>query len=170
MSKELYWLVLTVAMTGLLWVPYILDRIMVRGTMGAMANPSPNDRPQSAWAQRMNAAHANTVENLVVFAPLVLTAQALNIHTASTAFACALFFAVISAFSTLSAFKRAVESSVRIGRLCSAGMPPALAHGASAVARSVRAACTGAARGQRGREIRMEPPKCADGEAISEDF
>ena len=92
MSKELYWLVLTAAMTGLLWVPYILDRIMVRGTMGAMANPSPNDRPQSAWAQRMNAAHANTVENLVVFAPLALTAQALNIHTASTAFACALFF------------------------------------------------------------------------------
>jgi uncharacterized MAPEG superfamily protein len=92
MSKELYWLVLAVAMTGLLWVPYILDRIMVRGTMGAMANPSPTDTPQSAWAQRMNAAHANTVENIVVFAPLVLTAQALNIHTASTAFACALFF------------------------------------------------------------------------------
>ena len=92
MSKELYWLTLTAAMTAILWVPYILDRIMVRGTMGAMANPSPNDRPQSAWAQRMNAAHANTVENLVVFAPLVLTAQALNIHTASTAFACALFF------------------------------------------------------------------------------
>jgi uncharacterized MAPEG superfamily protein len=65
---------------------------MVRGTMGAMANPSPTDAPQSAWAQRMNAAHANTVENLVVFAPLVLTAQALNIHTGSTAFACALFF------------------------------------------------------------------------------
>ncbi len=92
MSKELYWLVLAVAMTGLLWVPYILDRIMVRGTVGAMANPSPTDTPQSAWAQRMNAAHANTVENIVVFAPLVLTAQALNIHTASTAFACALFF------------------------------------------------------------------------------
>jgi len=92
MSKELYWLVLAVAMTGLLWVPYILDRIMVRGTIGAMANPSPTDTPQSAWAQRMNAAHANTVENIVVFAPLVLTAQALNIHTASTAFACALFF------------------------------------------------------------------------------
>ena len=92
MSKELYWLVLTAAMTGLLWVPYILDRIMVRGTMGALANPSPSDRPQSAWAHRMMAAHVNAVENLVVFAPLVLTAQALNIHTATTAFACALFF------------------------------------------------------------------------------
>src|SRR5881394_4268560 len=79
-------------MTGLLWVPYILDRIMVRGPIGATANPSPNDRPQSAWAQRMNAAHANTVENLAVFAPLALAAQALNIHTATTALACALFF------------------------------------------------------------------------------
>jgi hypothetical protein len=52
MSKELFWLTLTVAMTGLLWVPYILDRIMVRGTMGAMANPSPSAKPQSAWARR----------------------------------------------------------------------------------------------------------------------
>src|SRR6201995_2748264 len=92
MSKELYWLTLTVAMTGLLWVPYILDRIMIRGTMGAMANPSPTDKPQSVWADRLNAAHANSVENLVVFAPLALTCQALNPHTATTAFACALFF------------------------------------------------------------------------------
>lgn len=92
MSKELYWLTLNVVMTGLLWVPYILDRIMIRGTMGAMANPSPTDKPQSAWAERMNAAHANSVENLVVFAPLALTCQALNLHTATTAFACALYF------------------------------------------------------------------------------
>jgi hypothetical protein len=26
MSHELFWLVMTVAMTGLMWVPYILDR------------------------------------------------------------------------------------------------------------------------------------------------
>ena len=49
-------------MTGLLWVPYILDRIMVRGLMAAMANPSPKDKPQSAWAQRLLAAHTNAVE------------------------------------------------------------------------------------------------------------
>ena len=91
MPKELYWLTLTAAMTALLWVPYILDRIMVRGTMGALANPSEYDKPQSAWTQRMMAAHTNTVENLVVFAALVLTAQALNIHTTSTAFASAFF-------------------------------------------------------------------------------
>ncbi|MGO9045922.1 MAG: MAPEG family protein [Xanthobacteraceae bacterium] len=92
MSNEIFWLVLTVAMTGLLWLPYILDRIMVRGLMGAMANPSPDDKPQTAWAQRLMAAHTNAVENLVVFAPLVLAAQALSIATAATAFACALYF------------------------------------------------------------------------------
>ena len=47
MSTELLWLVLTVAMTGLFWVPYILDRIMARGLMGAMVNPSPSDKAQS---------------------------------------------------------------------------------------------------------------------------
>jgi uncharacterized MAPEG superfamily protein len=92
MSKELYWLTLTAVMTALIWVPYILDRMMIRGPVGAMANPSPTDKSQSAWAVRMMAAHTNAVENLVVFAPLVLTAQALNIHTATTAFACALYF------------------------------------------------------------------------------
>jgi uncharacterized MAPEG superfamily protein len=92
MSNELFWLVLTVAMTGLIWLPYILDRIMVRGLMGAMANPSPSDKAQSPWARRMMAAHTNAVENLIVFAPLVLTARALGIATAVTAFACALYF------------------------------------------------------------------------------
>jgi hypothetical protein len=40
----------------------------------------------------MMAAHVNAVENLVIFAPLVLTARALGIATAVTAFACALYF------------------------------------------------------------------------------
>jgi uncharacterized MAPEG superfamily protein len=92
MSNELFWLVLTVAMTGLMWLPYILDRIMVRGLMGAMANPSPSDKAQSPWARRLMAAHTNAVENLIVFAPLVLTTRALGIATAVTAFACALYF------------------------------------------------------------------------------
>lgn len=94
MSHELFWLVMTAAMTGLMWIPYILDRIMVRGLMGAMANPSPKDAPQSPWAQRLMAAHINAVENLAVFAPLVLAAQDLNVNiaTPTTTFACQLYF------------------------------------------------------------------------------
>jgi uncharacterized MAPEG superfamily protein len=37
-------------------------------------------------------AHTNAVENLVIFAPLVLMTRALGIATAVTAFACALYF------------------------------------------------------------------------------
>jgi hypothetical protein len=31
MSHELFWLIMTTAMTGLMWIPYTLDRIIVRG-------------------------------------------------------------------------------------------------------------------------------------------
>ena len=92
MSRELFWLTLTVAMTGLIWVPYILDRFAVRGIWGTLDNPRPGDKPQSPWAQRMMAAHVNAAENLVLFAPLVLTAHALGISTGATAFACGLYF------------------------------------------------------------------------------
>ena len=94
MSHELFWLVMTTCMTGLMWVPIIIDRIMVRGMMGAMANPSTADKAQSPWAQRLMAAHLNAVENLVIFAPLVLATQDLNVNlaTAGTTFACQLYF------------------------------------------------------------------------------
>jgi uncharacterized MAPEG superfamily protein len=92
MSKELFWLTLTVVMTGLIWVPYILDRIQVFGLMQAIGNPSPDNPPQSAWAQRMMAAHVNAVENLVIFAPLVLTAHVLGISNGVTVGACAVYF------------------------------------------------------------------------------
>ena len=39
MPKELYWLTLTALMTALLWVPDILDRIMVRGDDGGAGQP-----------------------------------------------------------------------------------------------------------------------------------
>ncbi len=64
MTRELFWLTLTVILTGLLWVPYILNRCQVRGLAGAMANPSRNDKPHAEWANRLMFAHDNAVENL----------------------------------------------------------------------------------------------------------
>ena len=92
MSTELFWLALTVILTGLMWVPYTLDRIIVRGAMGAMANPSRNDKAQSAWAQRLYFAHTNAVDNLVIFAPLVLILDAQGYSTPGTVIACAVYF------------------------------------------------------------------------------
>ncbi|MGB8487232.1 MAG: MAPEG family protein, partial [Xanthobacteraceae bacterium] len=57
-----------------------------------MDNPKPNDTPQSPWAMRLYFAHTNAVENLVIFAPLVLILDSLNISTAVTVLACAIFF------------------------------------------------------------------------------
>lgn len=92
MTKELMWLTLTVILTGLLWVPYTLDRIKVRGLMGAMDNPARNDKPQSPWALRLYFAHTNAVENLVIFAVLVLILDSMGHSTESTAIACAVYF------------------------------------------------------------------------------
>ena len=64
MTRELFWLTLTVILTGLLWVPYILNRCQVRGLAGAMANPSRNDKPHAEWANRLMFAHDNAIENL----------------------------------------------------------------------------------------------------------
>ena len=92
MTKELLWLTLTIILTGLMWVPYILDRVNVRGLAGAMANPSRNDKAQSAWAQRLYFAHTNAVENLIIFAPLVLILDAQGHSTRGTIIACAVYF------------------------------------------------------------------------------
>ena len=92
MSTEIFWLILTIGMTGLFWIPYIIDRFATRGIMGTLGYPGPGKPPQSDWAERMKLAHTNAVENLIIFAPLVLIAQALNVHTSATAAACIVFF------------------------------------------------------------------------------
>jgi uncharacterized MAPEG superfamily protein len=57
-----------------------------------MDNPSPNDKPPSPWARRLFFAHDNAVENLIVFAPLVMILDSLNISTRTTVLACAVYF------------------------------------------------------------------------------
>jgi uncharacterized MAPEG superfamily protein len=78
MKTELFYLALVTAFTGLLWVPYILDRMAVRGLIDTVGYPE-SPKPQSAWAQRLIKAHANAVENLVVFATLVLLANVVGL-------------------------------------------------------------------------------------------
>ena len=92
MTRELFWLTLTVILTGLLWVPYILNRVQVRGLGGSMANPSRADKPQAEWANRMMFAHDNAVENLIIFAPLVLILNAIDYSSTYTVLACSVYF------------------------------------------------------------------------------
>jgi uncharacterized MAPEG superfamily protein len=92
LTPELFWLTLTVILTGLLWVPYILNRITVRGAAGAMGNPVPGAKPHAPWATRLMFAHDNAVENLVIFAPLVLILNEIDYSTKWTVWACAVYF------------------------------------------------------------------------------
>lgn len=91
MSPELRYLTLVAALTALLWVPYILNEIMVRGLVDALGYPA-NPKPLAPWAQRLKSAHYNAVENLVVFAALVLVASAAGIHHPAVATAAAVYF------------------------------------------------------------------------------
>lgn len=91
MKPEIMYLVWVAALTGLLWIPYIVDRSMIRGLADAVGYPD-NPKPQSPWAQRLMKAHANAVENLVVFAALVLAADDLGVRNAVTAQACMVYF------------------------------------------------------------------------------
>lgn len=91
MKPELLYLVCVTLLTALMWVPYILDRIAVRGLADTVGYPE-TPKPQSPWAERMKAAHANGVENLVIFAALVLSANAAGVSNAATVLACAVYF------------------------------------------------------------------------------
>ena len=51
-KAELFWLTLTTVLTGLVWVPYILDRMAVRGLMGTLDNPSPRANMKSTSRRR----------------------------------------------------------------------------------------------------------------------
>ncbi|HEX7030765.1 MAG TPA: MAPEG family protein [Gammaproteobacteria bacterium] len=91
MNAELTYLVWISLFTALLWIPYVLNRFAVRGIRDTVGYPS-NPKPLRPWAERMKAAHGNAVENLAVFAALVLAAQAAGVSTAITAAAAMVYF------------------------------------------------------------------------------
>ncbi len=93
MTTELTYLTLVATFTGLLWMPYILNRITVgKGVLHEIGYPDEPTR-LSPWADRLKRAHVNAVENLVVFAPLVLVAHAANVRTPATALAAMIYLA-----------------------------------------------------------------------------
>jgi len=84
LTPELYILTLVTIATALMWLPYTGARILTRGLARSLANPDPAFPPDPAWAERARRAHANAVENLVVFAPLVLVAALVGAGTPAT--------------------------------------------------------------------------------------
>ena len=91
MKNELFYLAAAAVLTSVLWIPYVLDRFAVWGIPDTVGYPD-NPKPLAPWAERLKRAHANAVENLVVFATLVLAASALGITGSSIATAAMLYF------------------------------------------------------------------------------
>lgn len=91
MKPELMYLSWVTVFTGVLWMPYAVDRLLVRGLLDAAGYPT-EPKPQSAWAQRLMRAHLNGIENLVIFASLVLTAHLAGVSGPQVVAACQIYF------------------------------------------------------------------------------
>jgi uncharacterized MAPEG superfamily protein len=91
-TTELYWLTLTALMTALYWVPYVLNRMAVTGLGNTLAGTAPDIGKLSDWAQRASRAHTNAIENLAIFAPIVLTAHVLGVSNGATRGAVVVYF------------------------------------------------------------------------------
>ncbi len=91
MTAELMALTWVAALQTFIWIPYILNMIMVRGLVDAVGYPD-SPKPLAPWAERMKKAHYNAVENLVLFATLVLIAHGIGVSNETTVLVCKVYF------------------------------------------------------------------------------
>ncbi len=75
LSADLFWLMMLAMFTGLLWVPYVAQLVVQEGLIRGFTDPLHDLSSKAQWAKLAKRAHANAVENLVVFAPLVIIAH-----------------------------------------------------------------------------------------------
>jgi uncharacterized MAPEG superfamily protein len=61
-----------------------LARMTTHGLMRAIGNPGPDYPVDPPWIDRARRAHLNAIENLAVFAPLVLVAAIIQVSTKVT--------------------------------------------------------------------------------------
>lgn len=93
MVQELRWLLLALVFVAVMPLIYVANRALVRGPRLAVNDPQGSaGGALSPWAQRLRFAHANAVENLVIFAPAVLAIQLLGVSTPATAMAAMIWF------------------------------------------------------------------------------
>lgn len=92
MTTEIFWLLMSILLTALLWLPYIINRLIEQGVMRAVLDPDGETASNVGWANRLMAAHSNAVENLVIFAPLVIILNIMGVSSEQTVFASMLYF------------------------------------------------------------------------------
>lgn len=92
MTTELFYLLLTAILTGMLWIPVVIGYVSSRGPLQPGDYIVAPTTPLPAWVNRANRAHVNAVENLVPFTAVVLIAHAVGVSTPVTAACAAIYF------------------------------------------------------------------------------
>jgi uncharacterized MAPEG superfamily protein len=92
MTTELFYLLLTAMLTGVLWIPVVIGYVKTRGPLKPQDYVVAPTSPLPPWVSRANRAQLNAVENLVTFATVVLIAHAAGISTSVTAGSAAVYF------------------------------------------------------------------------------
>ena len=103
-------------------MPYIHNEISVRGLVDAVGYPA-SPKPLAPRAQRMKAAHYNAVENLVVFADLVLVAEVAGVRSGAIPSCAVVYFWArvvhVTAYTLAIPWVRTLAFTVGVGcQLC----------------------------------------------------
>lgn len=91
MTVELQYLAWVTILTLLTRVPWMLNKVTVRGLDHVSGYP-PDSAPLSPWAYRVRIAHDDAVSNLVVFSVLVIVLHLIEESSAWTRLASAVYF------------------------------------------------------------------------------
>lgn len=92
MKTELFYLLLTAILTGVLWIPVVIGYVSARGLPTPEHYKTAPTAPLPDWVNRANRAHVNAVESFAPFAAVVLIAHATGVSTPITALCAALYF------------------------------------------------------------------------------
>jgi uncharacterized MAPEG superfamily protein len=92
MTTELFYLLFTAILTGVLWIPVVIGYVLSRGPLKPSDYKVAPTSPLPAWVNRANRAQVNAVENFAIFAPVVLIAHAAGVSTSITVASAAVYF------------------------------------------------------------------------------
>lgn len=92
MTTELTYLLLTAMLTGVLWIPVVIGKVLTRGPLLPADYKVDRTTPLPDWVNRANRAQLNAVENFAPFAAVVVIAHLAKISTSVTVACAAVFF------------------------------------------------------------------------------
>lgn len=92
MTAELTYLVLTAILTGVLWIPVVIGKVLARGPLKPEDYKVDRTTPLPDWVNRANRAHMNAVENFAPFAAVVVIAHLAKVSTSVTVACAAVYF------------------------------------------------------------------------------